>query len=181
MREPDIRTRVLGSAPVFLGSWAMAIVAFILWMQRGDAWPLLIGFGLLVAAATKADRQMQAYWRWQVEWNQMAGTPPRRKRPLMWAGSIVLGLLLFSLLGHAAQHGGGQAVVGVLMLLAAPLLLFAGLAKLWAWARRRRRGGSARDGVVAVCIRRPLIPVPTLRDAYRGLPDHCRQVLGPVE
>lgn len=176
MREPELRARFLASPPIFFGSWALALWMGYQWTQHHEAWPLLIPVGLLLAAVMKADEQMRAYKNFKREWDAMAGVPPPRKNWPHFLG-IILGLILLAVLGGVAQEGGSQAVIGVLILLAAPLLFFAVLARLWRWFRHRRRAKSAQVEPVTVCVTRPLMPVPSLRDAYHGLPDHCHMLM----
>lgn len=177
MREPELRARFLASTPLFFGTWALALWMGYHWSQTPDAWPLLIPVGMLLAAVMKADEQVRVYKNWKREWDAMAGiAPPRSHWPHLVG--MVLGLILLALLGGVAQQGGSQAVIGLLMLMAASLLLLAVLARLWRCFRHRRRVRAARVQPVAVCVTRPLKPVPSLRDAYRGLPDHCRTIMG---
>ena len=174
MREPSIQTKLLASPPVFFGSWALAALSVYGWSQHPDSWPMPIWFGLLVTAVMKADEQVRAYKAWRREWDAMAGLPPPRRKWPQLVGAL-LALPLLSLLLDAHQHGGGQEVAGVLLLLIAPIVVIAGLVRLWRWVHRRARR-RARDQYARIACKRPLLPVPPLVAAYHALPPYCQQL-----
>lgn len=176
MREPPAQTKLLASAPVFFGAWGMALWTAYQWTQHPAAWPLVLITGAGVAAVMKADAQVRAYRHWKAEWDAMAGAPPRRAPWLMLLG-MALGVPFTVMLFGIGQQSGSQAVLGVLLLILGPLLLLGLLQRLWRALRRRSRTRSARAKPVAVCVRRPLLPVPSLRAAYQALPPYCHDLL----
>lgn len=180
MREPSLQARLLASPPVFYGSWGLAIWLLYQGSQDDSIWLVLIMTAIVMTPIMKADQQVKAFKSWQRQWNAMAGTPARR--PMHWSTYIGMGLgvVLVALLCSAGQQGGTQAVVGVLLLLTAPLLGIALLVKLFRWLRHRQRVRDSQVRPVAVCVTRPLYPAISLRDAYHGLPDHCLRVLRPL-
>lgn len=174
MREPAIQTRILASPPVFYGSWGLAVWLLYQWSLDDGIWPLIIGFGLFLAKVMKAEEEWRSYVRWRAEWDSMSGVVHPRRWPQRLR--FALGIIYILFLTAIGQREGAQAVIGVLMITLGPVALIALLVKLWRRYRGRRRD---RMEPVRVCIRGPVLPVPTLRDAYLGLPDHCRQVLEP--
>lgn len=175
MREPAIRTRILASPPIFYGSWGMALWLLYEWSQHGQAWPLVIGWGLFLAGVMKADEQCREYRLWRTEWDQMAGIVRPKRWPVI-LGAII-GLPITIGLVAVGQQWGVRGILGVLLITLGPIALLGLLLKFWG-AYRRLKGGRVEP--VRVCVRGPVIPVPTLRDAYLGLPDYCRKVLEPM-
>ena len=86
---------------------------------------------------------------------------------------VLLGLYL-------AAHAGNPADALALVWLIITGIIVGAVAL---WRRRARRAPKATaEAAVGVCISQPLMPVPTLRDAYQALPDHAKRVLGiPVQ
>lgn len=175
-REPSIQTKLLASPPVFFGAWGMAIWSGYAWTQHPDAWPVAVGFGVLVAAVMKADEQVRAHAAWVREWNALAGIAPKRTNWPFLIG-MVLGLVLLVLLADAYSQGGSQAALGVLLLFGAPIIALACVQSLWRWVRRGRAKRTARMQPVRVAVKRPLLPVPSLDAAYHSLPPYCQQLL----
>ncbi|RJG55393.1 hypothetical protein D0Z70_08260 [Sphingobium terrigena] len=176
MKQPSLKTRIIGSPPVVLPT-----VGFFLWsgymlLTQGDEmWPMAITATLLVTWVMRAHEQRDAYLTWKRAWNAMAGqTPQQRKiaKPITGiVGIIMVSLYLVATLDRTdTQTALGLSVVGIIGACA----IFAGRS-LWRRLRRRR---AAKAAFVTVCIRSPLLPVPTLQQAYAALPAHCWVVLG---
>jgi hypothetical protein len=180
MREPSPQIRLLASPPVFYGSWGLAIWLLYHGSQDNSIWLLLIMTAVVMTPIMKADQQVKAYKAWKRDWDAMSGTPARR--PMHWStwAGMALGVPLVALLCSAGQQGGTQAVLGVILLLTAPLAVFGLLAKLFRWLRHRQRVRDSQVRPVAVCVTQPLYPAISLRDAYHGLPDHCLRVMRPL-
>jgi hypothetical protein len=151
--------------------------------QNDDAWPLLLIAGGVIAAVMKADQQVRAYKVWKREWDAMSGAPASRARtgprPVLLILGILLALPLLSLLTYAGQHGGSQAATGIFLLFGVPVAVLAGLVQLWRRVRRGRAKRVAQVEPVTVSVTRPILPVPSLREATLGLPDHCRAIMAP--
>jgi hypothetical protein len=175
MREPSLRARVLASPPVFYPSWALALWLGYEWTQHGDAWPLIVGAAAWLLAVMKAEEQVRAYKAWKREWDAVAGVVSPKRWPVILGA--ILGIPIFLFLAAIGQQSGTQAVIGVLMITVGALALLGLLAKLLGCVRRRSLD---RVEPVTVCVTRPLIPVPTLRDALHSLPEHCLRVLEPL-
>lgn len=180
MRPPSTQTTLLASGPVFFGSWGLAIWSGYQWTQHPDAWPVAIGFGVLIAAVMKADEQVKAYRAWLREWNALGGDVPHaRGKPSLWTIlAMMVAVPLLSLLIYAGQHGGGQAVTGVLLIFGAPVLGIVALVKLWRAIRRRRAKRSARVQTAQIVIKGPIVLVPSLDAAFQALPGYCHELLG---
>lgn len=173
MREPSTQTRILASPPVFFGSWAFVLWLTYIWWQGA---PIVLGLGIAIAflmRVMQADEQVRAWKAWKREWDAMSALPPRPRRWPTLVG-MALGVPFTSLLFYAGQHGGAQAIIGVILVIVGPLLVIGLALKTLGWAMRRR---PAQTVTVTVCVRRPLLPVPSIESAYRGLPDHCRAIM----
>jgi hypothetical protein len=177
MREPSTQTRLLASPPVFYGAWGLALWLGYQWTLDTGIWPLFLMLAFPMAGIMNAEREVKAYKRWKREWDAMAGAPPRPKQWPLVVG-VIIGIPILIGLANVGQHQGTQAVIGVLMVTLGPLLLLALLLKLWGRVLRTFRRRADKVQPVAICISRPLLPVPTLRDAYHSLPAHCALVLG---
>jgi hypothetical protein len=179
MRPPSAQTRLLASAPVFFGTWGIAAWSLYQVSQQDGAWPLLLLSGGAVAAVMKADAQVKSYKDWKRDWDHMGGGAALlpRKVKLGQVLGLILALPLLSILLFAGQHGGAQAVLGVLLLFGAPVVAIAALVGLWRRVRRGRVKRAARVQPVSIAVRRPLLPVPSLSAAYQALPPYCQQLL----
>jgi uncharacterized membrane protein YfcA len=163
------------AVPVTLTTIGIFWAAF---SQGAGWWPLALLLLWPSYAVAKAGMARAAYLNWKRAWDGMAEPAKRkqprgngRKRGRPWLGVLMLAGLGFYFLTHASDPVYAVALVWLIVTLAV-----ASLAQL-IW---RSRGNSARKGKdvpVAVCIARPLLSVPSLEKAYRGLPDHCRAVL----
>lgn len=176
MREPSPRTRFLASPPVFFGAWGLSLWLGYQWMLDNSVWPVLAVLALPMAAIMEAEREVKAYKLWKREWDAMSGVTVPTRWPQRLG--VVLGLCLAALLFQLGEQSGRQAVIGalvVMILLMMLAMLLVGMRRIWRTLRRRR---DSFIHPVTACVRQPFLPVPTLRDAYRDLPDHCALVLG---
>jgi hypothetical protein len=163
---------------------AAPIAVLAMWLlyeatQYRNLWPTaLIVLGLSYVTA-KANSARTAYLHWKREWDGMGApaTPtktepatPGRWRP--WAGCAMLGLLW---LFFAANRD--NPVYDASFAYLTLTLIVVGLV---AAIRRRasaRAGSEGRQVTVTIAIRHPLMAVPSLKRAYRMLPQHCWEIL----
>ena len=179
MREPSAQSKLFASPPIFFGTWGCAAWSVCQLSQHPDAWPLAILFCGCLVPVMKADKQIKAYRDWKRDWDNVGGgtAPPPRKVKAVHVLGLILALPLLSILLFAGQHGGSQAVVGVFLILGAPIVAMAGLVRLWRMARRGGAKRAARVQPVRIAVRRPLRPVPSLSAAYQALPPYCQELL----
>ena len=159
----------LATAAAFFGgfddhSWWIA--AFLL------IWPCL--------AVGRANAKRTEYFQWKQAWDGMSeptrqkpprpATPARWRRP--WLGGLMLAAIWLFCLANADDPLDRLALV---WLTVAGIII--GIALLSRRMKTTLRG-NVKGQSVAVCLSGPLLPVPSLKNAYRALPDHCRTVLG---
>jgi len=173
MRAPSTQTRSLALPPVQLTAWSSAaFFGYHFWHGEPVFWGLVITVAFLLNVI-RAHEQVQAYRAWKREWDAMSGIPPRPSRWPLAAG-LVLGAPLALFLYYVGQHGGGSAIVGVVILFVGSLLAIGLTFKLLSRLTRRK---AAKGMPVTVCIKRSMFAKPDIARAYRGLPAHCRAIL----
>jgi len=180
MSPPSLKVVLLGHPLGVL--LAMGVAAWLGWhcylnANNGTVFMALVGLGLVLHAMRAFDHRRR-YRIWRRDCMAMAGiTPepmigPQMRRALgvalviaLWAGAIAQSMVPSSLL-----TGGLIALVGLLV-----LLLLTKLGMLASRLLRRER--PVRQRPVTIAVKRPMMPVPSLRQAYRALPDYAKQVL----
>lgn len=169
MKQPSPATYMLASPPAVIGAWGTLGWLIYQWTQNGDVWPLVVIAACLVPTVMKADASVQAYTRWKREWDGLDSVAPRRTVPnrhVIGVAVTIGAILLLTGLPTPVQHAAALIGTG------------AGLIALGASVLRRARAAlhrrsDAKAPVVTICVRQPVFAVPTLRDAYHALPDHC--------
>jgi hypothetical protein len=175
MKAPPPATRVLGhpilSGLLLLVGGAVAI-AFLIHGTQGILPAIIVG--ALLNRVMKAQEQERDYRAWKRAWNAMdpAARASRRAGLLMARTIIVIAVALYGL-----AHLADAEIQVALAFIGAGLLLWFGVAL----ARRLRRNGERRrtdeTAPVRIGLRGPLLPVPSLPQAYAALPDHCQRLL----
>ncbi len=175
MNPPPFRTRLLGHAIVFLPMSAVTLGTVWTVVLNHDAWPMLIVVAWLMNISLKANQQVAAYKAWKRAWDSMApDAPPRQRRSQRGLAIALIGLLTAYLAltqdqpGHGLALGWMAAVAIVAVIVMTARVLF----------RRIRRAAPRKAATVRICVTKPLLPVPSLRDAYVALPPYCQQLLG---
>ncbi|WCT74283.1 hypothetical protein PQ455_03380 [Sphingomonas naphthae] len=137
-----------------------------------------IGFAFM-ARTMKAHEEARLYRLWHRAWNGMAAPDPARERQRranrlgLFLGVVAMAAMLFI----AGSDDPQAALIGTLFIGAGGIGLAMMLRALWRRLRRPKLAKATATPIVTA-IARPLMPVPSLRDAYLGLPIYCRQVLG---
>lgn len=174
MTPPSVKTRLLGHPVIFIPAMLLAAGSVWLLIQNHNAWPITAVVCVLANIALKANQARAEYLAWKRAWDVMEGTPP--SRPARVGFASVLGMAIFCLIIAVGYAHGAPAAIAALVMLMVPILLIAGLRRLW--RRTRRHRPRDQNMTVSVCVSGPLMPVPTLNEAYRRLPDYCLRVLG---
>lgn len=132
-------------------------------------------FGIVLVAAglgrvATANEQVTQYRAWKRAWDGMADTPPRRIAWLALARSVVaVAAVLYGLANfNDPQIRLGMAVIAAAFAIYGVTRLVQRIRGLRPSRRRTKDGG-----VVSVAVRGPLLPVPTLQQAFNALPEHC--------
>ncbi|WP_067734191.1 hypothetical protein [Novosphingobium naphthalenivorans] len=181
MRKPGILTYLVGNAPVFLAVSFLCLWAGYHALTVSGGWTvaaLTLPLGAWVAG--KHDTLIR-YRAWKREWGELGDEAPRQAaalpKPPMWlrriVGSILVVLMVAYLVAHRHEPG-AAAALGFGVVGSAVFCLVAFLRRLGRGSAKRR---VARARMVAICVRRPVMPVPDLATAYRSLPEHCQRLL----
>lgn len=176
MKEPATRTMFFGhpviALPMMLAGAATLAAAFY-----GSN--LLVGaIGVAVlGAAQKAYGEAKAYKAWKLEWDGMApgSRAPARKLGWRFWATVVFGVIWFGLACAGGQNP-SDALVGTAGLTGLFAVALVVVTAAFRFARRGRRP-AAKSAVVAV-VARPVMPTPSLTDAYRALPPYCHTLMG---
>ena len=178
MTRPGLFTYLFGNPVTSLGSLGLlALAGYKMYLGQYNFIPVLVA-GLIAARCWQCASQIQAYNRWQRDWNAMNGGTASgglfaRTPWLRWPAVVVLWggvswLAVSNLTGtvHAlavAWFWGGSA-----------LLAAYGLFRLW--RKRPRRAKAANWDDVAARVKVPTVSADAGR-AASALPDYCRQLL----
>lgn len=185
MTRPSFRTWLLGHPLTVLAAGGATLWSVMVWAQGGNGMLALLAV-IGCGGIARASQHRSAYLAYRREWDSLAPTvPPRRAG----RGTVVLAVLLAVLaLGGGAyyfspatdQPGHVMALVGIAGAGVVAAVISGIVAVMRAIIRalaRRRARHAPRTAAVAVCIARPLLPVPSLTDAYRALPAYCWRIL----
>lgn len=180
MRPPSLKTLILGHPLSVLMSFGLT--AYLCWLGYLHAINSLVFIAVsglwLIRQSLSAFDYRRRYRIWRRDCMTIAGVTAKPVIPL-WLRRIA-GVCFFAgayswLITNSDESyqvlALGFALVALILLLSLALPLFK---RLLRFPRRKR---SVYEGPVAVVVRAPIQPVPSLKDAYRALPDYCDQVL----
>lgn len=179
MKAPPPATRFLGhpvvAAPILMVLGTLAWLYF----TSGDGGSVMLGIIAIAAGAkvVEANTKVMLYGKWRRAWDGM-GEPSAPRRRIGWKKPARIGLVIAASLYALANLGDPDIQIAVEFFLTA--LIVWGLARLLRLvpgrgAKRADRRGQ--EPVVTLAIRAPLMPVPTLHQAYAALPEHCQWLL----
>jgi len=80
MKEPSLKTKLLGSAPMVLLVWAIGALVGYGWLQDGSLWLFGVGAILAIGSVMRAHEQVRAWRQWKREWDAMGEPAPRTRR-----------------------------------------------------------------------------------------------------
>lgn len=180
MREPTIRTRVLGHPAVVLPM--AGVTALMLYGCAIDvtAVPFALVAVALMVRVMAANRALTEYKMWRREWDAMDDSPPASRvhgRIRLFVAVAISAIFIASEAGYLAIDyrdltGWAPWGLGVLLVAATAFAIHRVLSRV-----SRRLRGRSKAFAVTPCNSRPL-PVPDLRAAYRALPTHCHVAMG---
>jgi uncharacterized membrane protein YeaQ/YmgE (transglycosylase-associated protein family) len=176
MREPTLRTRVLGHPVVVLPAFGFFLFSGYTALREPGTWPMAIAATAILAPIMQAHEQRDVYGSWKRAWDGMAGHSPSPRRRIIGPLTGIVALVVVALYMVATldrMETQGALALMVVAAIGSTILIVA--RKIW---RRRKQVRAIRMPIVGLCIRGPLLPVPTLQQAYRALPAHCWDVLG---
>jgi len=180
MKRPSSRTMLLGS-PILAAPVTLLAIStlYVSWLGGSEGTSLgPCGFAILAATA-RAAREAAAYRQWQAEWDAMGDGPRVRKVTLgRFLGAVAIAVLLLigygqpSLLAYGLGYVLGWASHQPWLLAGLGVVVLAVVARvIRRWPHRPR----AVKPVTVVA--RPILPVPSIADAYARLPDYCQRLL----
>lgn len=179
MREPPLRVRLLGHPLVMAPVTGLGLFILYQWTQHSEL--ALLGLMALAAVGVvgKASQHRQEFVRWRRAWNSMAdGDPGSPRGPLL--GKLAIAIIVPA--GFVAVESGALEDTDRLVAWALLATLVAGgwamILRARRWLSSGRARSASRSEVVSICARSAM-RVPSLGDAYKALPAHCRQVFNP--
>lgn len=156
----------IGGGLVLIQSWA-----------QGDKEALAVGGFVAACIVNGAYQQRSRYMAWKRQWDAAAGIQRSLRSAIHTAVTLAIVVIIFV----AAYKFGSpnesddafleRVAIGYAICFG-PLVLFAILRAIW-----RRRVRRPRKTVPVAIVANNLISVPSLRGAYRALPEHCHRVL----
>lgn len=185
MNRPNVVTRLLGNQIVAATALIGTAIGGLAWMAGLMPLPLVFfAFGLAVVCA-RAHASVKAYKEWHAQWNELeepapqAAPEPKASAPRGNRVLVILMLtswvvLVFTVKTPQQKTGLAYFTIGI--------ILYGLVALVMRIARGRNvaptpsSSATARDDRVAICIDRPVVPVPHLREAYLQLPGYCHDL-----
>ena len=171
------------------GNMAVAGTSLIATLIGGWGWlagfvPLslvLAGLGV-TCICSQARVKITAYRSWRAQWEALDDPAPATnttsRTPVSLVDRILIGVMLACWLLLAIGVKTPQQKTAWIYFTIG--LVVYGLVALVKRVRRRAvtrpEAATPRDDNVAICIERPLLPVPNLQDAYLQLPRYCHDV-----
>jgi hypothetical protein len=71
VREPSLKTKLLGSTRVVLLVWAIGALVGYGWLQDGSLWPLGVAAILAIGVVMRAHEQVRTWRQWKRQWDAM--------------------------------------------------------------------------------------------------------------
>ncbi|MFZ5746910.1 MAG: hypothetical protein ACOY45_04545 [Pseudomonadota bacterium] len=181
MRKP-VTSMMLGHPMVGVPISCIAVFAIIGALNGTIGWFAAAIFGFAALTLAKHARARKAYIAWKREWDDMAApqTPLQASSRGVWKPWV--GAALLALLGlFLATRADDPLYAGALVYLVLAVAIAGGVA----WRMKRPRRGALTEATkpfaVTVCVRKSLLPVPSITAAYRALPSHCHALFAAQE
>ncbi|MDF7776037.1 hypothetical protein P1X14_12330 [Sphingomonas sp. AOB5] len=178
MREPTATTKLLGH-PLVAGALTLGCFGMLAGCWQSDTnllLPGLLAFAIMTKTGT-AVKARSSYLAWKRAWDGMADRPVRRPQADLRKALGIVGMVALTAYGVANPDSVSTRLGIVLVAFALLLIALRALGNKLRQPQASTKRATKTD-VVTLCAARPLMPVPTLNDAYRALPDHCWQVMG---
>lgn len=174
MKAPTVGVRIAGH-PFVAGLVVLVCGPFAAFcaLHGGEGMIPAIILAVVMERVMRANEAVMKYRAWRAAWDSMGDDAPRRKRGLAIARIVVfvVGGLFAAAHLDDPQIQIAMALIGLAftLLLGAAIFRRLGIGGLW------RRQASSNDAV-AIVVCRPLMPVPSLEQAFRALPEHCQRL-----
>lgn len=176
MTPPSLPARIVGHAIVVLPMSAATLWSVYAMVIDQEAWPITAVMLAVMHQVMKANQQVASYKAWQRQWDSMA--PARADTPRRGGGKHILAIgLVVAVIAYLALTRDQPSHALALDWIATVAVVISIIMALRSLFRRRLRQPRATPAV-AVCVTKPLLAVPALRDAYHALPAYCVPVLG---
>lgn len=181
MRPPSLNTLILGNpANVFLSMGGAAYLSWLCYPDATNGTVLMALAGLWLSTRSMAAFDLcRRYRAWQRDCMLVAGSTDSKPAVPLWLrqalGVVVFSGMSFWLANQSDQTDRwaalGPGLAALVLALQLPIWLLKRLLPML------RRKSSIYRGPVAVVVAGPIQAVPSLGDAYRLVPDYCRQVM----
>lgn len=176
MTPPSLKSRLIGNHLVCgVITLATLAVCYATW-QNSANWPAALVMLVLAKWSLSANEAMVKYRAWKRAWDGMTQPAPARAARTLPGRKLALAVILLGVGGYCYAHAADPLYAFALgwLVVGSAILGGALLVRRLRGARPRR---PAAMPVVAVCVRRPVMPMPDMATAYRMLPDHCQRLL----
>lgn len=185
MNKPNVVTLLLGNQIVAATALIGTAIGGLAWMAGLMPLPLVFfAFGMAIVCA-RANASVKAYKAWHAQWNDLAEPPPqaapgpqtpapRGNRALVILMLMSWVVLVFTVKTPQQKTGLAYFTIGILLYGLVALVMR--IARGRNVARTPSSPTAAHDDRVAICIDRPVVAVPHLREAYLQLPGYCHDL-----
>lgn len=174
MRPPEWRDATLGHPAVGLPLAGLGCFILYQWALDMALWPVGIGAVIVLRAVALASAKRAKFLAWKRAWDSYDDTVPASRNRV--GGNIVLAVLLLVMGLYMASHADQPGYrTGLALML---IIVVGGSIALLARRvfQRLAQHRSSRTNTVTICIRRPVVAVPSLAQAFNALPDYCQRL-----
>lgn len=171
MKPPSFKDSVLGHPLVALPIMAAGGLALYGCYLDHSLWPvgLIALYAMNVTLTANAARMK--FLAWKSAWDAMGDAPASAGHGL--GGKLFAVMVLGSMMAYMAAHSDvANYRLGLVLMVAVGLI--GGIILLF--KRRREQQASSPAGPaapVSICVNTPILPVPSLAQAFSALPEHC--------
>jgi hypothetical protein len=171
MKPPSFKDSLLGHPLLVLPIMAAGGLALYGCYLDHSRWPVgLIALYVMNISITANATRMK-FLAWKSAWDAMGDAPASAGHGL--GGKLFVIMVLGSMMTYMAAHSDvasyrlGLALMVAVGLIGGTILLF---------KRRKGQQSSSPAGPMApvsICVNTPILPVPSLAQAFAALPEHC--------
>ncbi len=171
MKPPSLKTTLLGHPLVCLPIIGIGCLLLYRWYLDAALWPLGIAALVAMNSSVNASGERMKYLSWKQAWDALGEASHSARSTI--AGKFFASSVLVAMIVYMASHAEVAAYRTGLTLMAATAIGGGVILLTKSLRQRQRQQQSAVPDTVAICIHSPMMPVPSLAQAFAALPDHC--------